>query len=244
MNPRISSPVRQPRLSGRPFVRLNLAITADGKIATANRAISSFGSRRDLLHLYQLRNGTDAILCGATTVNSENADLGPGPDNPHASENKWPLRVIVSGRGRVDLAARLFRRPFGPIVVLTTERIAPARLRQLQSVAQHVHVCGVNQVDFTSAFGWLRSQWNVRHLLCEGGGQVNAALFEADLVDEIHLTVCPWIVGGRQAPTLADGRGVADLAQASTWQLHRTRRFSNELFLIYRRSPQALRRSR
>ena len=238
MNSCTSAGLRRARLADRPFVRLNLAITADGKIATANRAISSFGSRRDLLHLYQLRKNADAILCGATTINAENADLGPGPATsrvPSSSKTKLPLRVIVSGRGRVDIAARLFRRPFGPIVVLTTERVAPARRRQLQSVAQQVHVCGASQVDFPTTLRWLRSEWNVHQLLCEGGSQVNAALFEADLVDEVQLTICPWIVGGGQAPTLADGRGVAVLAHASAWQLHRARRLDKELFLIYRR---------
>jgi hypothetical protein len=38
-----------------PFVFVNMAMAADGKIATANRAVHSFGSARDLNHLYELR---------------------------------------------------------------------------------------------------------------------------------------------------------------------------------------------
>ncbi len=223
--------------SDRPFIRLNLAITADGKIATANRAISSFGSRRDLLHLYELREQADAILCGATTINAEDADLGPGPNSSRVprSTRALPLRVVVSGRGSVDPGSRLFRRPFGPIIILTTESIAPARLRRLKSLVHTVHVCGANEVDFPVALRWLRSEWKVRQLLCEGGSRLNASLLDADLVDEIQLTLCPWIIGGRKALTLADGVGVAHLADVRSWGLLAARRIRDELFLIYRR---------
>ncbi len=226
------------RRSDRPFVRLNLAITADGKIATANRAISSFGSPRDLAHLYRLREQADAILCGAATINAENADLGPRPGKTRSrgsARARLPLRVVVSGSGRVDPTVRLFQRAFGPVIILATRRISKSRLCRLEGLAHTVKICGARQLDFPAALRWLRSEWNVRDLLCEGGSQVNAALLEADLVDEINLTLCPWIVGGREAPTIADGRGVADLADASNWRLDRARRFENELFLTYRR---------
>ena len=228
------------RESDRPLVRLNLAITADGKIATANRAISSFGSPRDLARLYRLREQADAILCGAATINAENADLGPRPGPPPrrgSARRQFPLRVVVSGRGNVDPDSRLFQRAFGPVIILTTRRISKSRLCRLEGLAHTVKICGARQVDFLVALRWLRSEWNIRNLLCEGGSQVNAALLEADLVDQIHLTLCPWIVGGREAPTIADGDGVADLADASAWQLERTRRLGNELFLTYCRSP-------
>ena len=52
-------------------------------------------------------------------------------------------------------------------------------------------------------------------------------------MDEINLTICPWIVGLPAMPTIAEGRGVADLADASNWRLDRARRFGNELFLTY-----------
>src|SRR5579872_1957119 len=62
-----------------PFVFVNMAITADGKIATANRAVSSFGSKRDKEHLLELRATADAVMCGAGTVNANPINMGPGP---------------------------------------------------------------------------------------------------------------------------------------------------------------------
>ncbi|MBN8249897.1 MAG: dihydrofolate reductase family protein, partial [Verrucomicrobia bacterium] len=76
----------------------------------------------------------------------------------------------------------------------------------------------------------------VRRLLVEGGGELNAALFEAGLVDEVHLTLCPLLVGGRTAPTLADGEGIPHLADAARLTLVNRRARGAELFLTYRRS--------
>jgi riboflavin biosynthesis pyrimidine reductase len=45
--------------------------------------------------------------------------------------------------------------------------------------------------------------------------------------------VCPFIFGGRTAPTLADGAGVRHLAQAARWQLRSCRRVGAELFLVF-----------
>ena len=68
-----------------PFVFINMAMTADGKIATANRAASSFGSRRDQDHLLQLRATADAVMAGARTVDLNPINMGPGPARPASS---------------------------------------------------------------------------------------------------------------------------------------------------------------
>jgi riboflavin biosynthesis pyrimidine reductase len=70
--------------------------------------------------------------------------------------------------------------------------------------------------------------------LCEGGGEVNDGLFRAGLVNELHLTVCPRVFGGRTAPTLSDGAGVKKLSQAVQLQVQSARRHGDEMFFIYR----------
>lgn len=61
-----------PTEKGLPYVLLNLAMTADGKIANVNRRYSSFSSKRDKDHMMQLRATADAVMSGARTV-----DLNP-----------------------------------------------------------------------------------------------------------------------------------------------------------------------
>jgi len=222
-----------------PFVFVNMAMTADGKIATANRAVSSFGSRRDRDHLLELRASADAVMAGARTVDLNRVNLGPGPAKYRRQRLKrglaeYNLRVIVSRSGTVDPRAEIFKQRFSPIIVLTTQRAGNDRLERLRTLADEVKVCGEREIGFPEALRWLCQRWGVRRLLCEGGGELNDALFRAGLVDELHLTLSPKIFGGREAPTIADGPGSGALAQASAFTFQSTKRCRNELFVVFR----------
>ncbi len=230
---------RKTRPPARPFVFINMAMTADGKIATANRAVSSLGSRRDHEHLLELRATADAVMCGARTVEADVVTLGPGPakfrkQRVRRGLAEYNLRVIVSGSGSLDPRAKIFQHRFSPLLVLTTARASNARIDRLKRVADEVMICGENEIDWPRALAWLRQKWNVKRLLCEGGGELNSTLFRAGLVEELHLTLCPKILGGRHAPTIADGLGAPRLADAAPLELKSLRRAGDELFLVYR----------
>ena len=70
----------------------------------------------------------------------------------------------------------------------------------------------------------------------EGGAKLNASMVDHDLVDEINLTLCPRIVGGRTAPTIADGIGSMRLADSRDFKITSARRVHDELFLVLRRA--------
>jgi len=215
-------------------------MTADGKIATANRAVSSFTSARDHEHLLALRATADAVMAGARTVDSAPINLGPGPARFRRQRLKrglteYNLRIVVSRSGSVNPRATVFRHRFSPILVLTTRRATAARLKQLRALADAVKICGRKEINFSAALRWLRKEWRVNRLLCEGGGELNAALFRAGLVDEIHLTISPKLFGGRHAPTIADGRGFNRLANARQFHLRSLRGNNGELFTVFRR---------
>jgi riboflavin-specific deaminase-like protein len=238
MNPSLVT--RHPSL---PFVLVNMAMTADGKIATANRALSSFGSTHDHKHLLELRATADVVMAGARTVDSAAINLGPGPAKFRRLRLKnglmeYNLRVIVSGNGSINPGAEVFKHRFSPIIILTTGRASPAKLRQLRALADEVKVCGRQEINFREAFCWLRGKWGVQRLLCEGGGGLNDALFRADLVDELHLTICPKIFGGRDAPAIADGKGFRRLVEALPLQIKSFKRIGNEAFAVFGRVQQ------
>jgi riboflavin-specific deaminase-like protein len=232
--PRANRPRRKPDL---PFVFVNFAMTADGKITTANRKVTSFSSPRDREHMFKLRVKADAVMAGARTVDLNPVTMGPGGREYREQRMRlglaeYNLRVIVSGAGTVNPKAKIFSQKFSPIIILTTERAGP-RLQALRRVAEEVKVYGESEIDFAQALRWLREKWNVPRLLCEGGGKLNGALFQARLVDELHLTICPKIFGGRDAPTLADGLGFPELAQATALELESSRSWDEELYLVY-----------
>jgi riboflavin-specific deaminase-like protein len=219
-----------------------MAMTADGKIATANRTAASFGSTRDHEHLLQLRATADAVMAGARTVDSAAINLGPGPARFRRLRLKnglagYNLRVIVSGSGSLNPDAEVFKHRFSPIIILTTKRASKAKLLQLQAIADEVKICGRREINFHTALRWLWKKWGVKRLLCEGGGELNDALFRAGLVDELHLTFCLQIIGGRNAPTIADGKGFRRLAKALPLQIKSFKPIGNEVFAVCRREP-------
>ena len=168
----------------RPFVFINMAMTADGKIASTNRKVTTFGSRADHQRLLELRAKADAILTGAGTLNAQpNITLGPAPKQKSA-----PVRVIVSGSGQVNAQHTIFRTPGAPVIVLTSERILARRLKELKQAADAVHVCGANNVDFEAAFEFLHEHHGVKRVLCEGGGRLNDSLLRAGVVDAVSYT--------------------------------------------------------
>jgi riboflavin-specific deaminase-like protein len=166
-------------------------------------------------------------------------NLGPGPAKYRQMRLKkglpeYNLRVVVSGSGNLNPRAEIFRHRFSPIIVLVTRRAPEIKLRQLREVADEVKAFGDTQLNFTEALRWLRQKWGVKRLLCEGGGEVNAGLFEEGLVDEVYHTLCPLVIGGRSAPTMADGNGFSTLASAVRLRIKSLKRVGDELFLVWR----------
>jgi riboflavin-specific deaminase-like protein len=224
--------------SKRPLVLVNFAMTADGKIAFANRHFDPFSSKRDAKHMLELRATADAVMAGARTVDSNAVTMGPGGAKFRKLRlerglAEYNLRIIVSGSGNIDCNAEIFRHRFSPIIILTTARAARADLARMRAVANEVKICGRREINFPAALRWLRAKWGVKRLLCEGGGALHDALLRAGLVDELHLTVCPKIFGGQNTPTIADGTGVRALADATAFQIKSLKRAGDELFAIF-----------
>ncbi len=217
-----------------------MAMTADGKIASANRAVTKLGSRRDFDHLLSLRATVDAVMTGAGTLNAQpDITLGPGPRQYSKIRvarglSDAPLRILVSGSGRLNPKAKIFRSPGAPIIVLTTKRIHQARRHALAKAGTEICEYGHSKIDMRKALNWLRVEKGVKRLLCEGGGQLNGTLLAASLVDEINLTICPKIISGQSAPTIADNPITESLMDARQFKLKSMRPADGEVFLAYR----------
>jgi riboflavin-specific deaminase-like protein len=213
-------------------------MTADGKLAPATRHFVPFTTRRDQELMLELRAEFDAVMSGAGTVVGE-VTLGTGGEKWKRKRRQLGLkvehiRVIVSGSGALDPKAHIFtsKRPTSPIIVLTTAR-AGKRLPGLQKAADAVYVSKGKNLDFKQALAWLRKEWGVKRLLCEGGGAINGGLFNAGVVNELYLTIAPVILGGRHAPTMADGAGFPKLADALPLKLKRQQLIGDELYTVW-----------
>lgn len=224
----------------RPFVFVNMAMTADGKTASPDGRIASFGSRRDLNHLYELRATSDAVMTGARTLNSHPVTLGSGGARfvrlrQRAGLREQALRIVVSGAGSLSPDAEIFRAEGAPILLITTQACSQAWLDQMMPQVSAVWQAAGNTMDWLPCLAWMRETWGIQRLLCEGGAALTGSLFQSNLVDELHLTLCPKLLGGRNSATIADSPERTPMAEARAMTLHHIRRHKDELFLVYRR---------
>lgn len=190
----------------RPLVIANFAITADGKISTRNRTPSLFSSPRDKKMLLQIRAGADAVLVGRTTVASDAMTLGL-PDQALRAQRlargqvEFPLRVVVTNSGRLSPKLRLFQAAAGPIVIFTSDQMSRAAESRFRALGADVRRHRGRGVNLRRLLADLRADYAVKIVVCEGGARLMRSLLALDLVDRIHLTLCPTIFGGKLAPT-------------------------------------------
>src|ERR1035437_2668116 len=186
------------------------------------------------------------FTCGTSMCRSIRSNNGPetllGPGGAKFCKLRrknglaeYSLRVIVSGSGSGDPNLGIFQKRSSPVIVLTTARSSKANLQKLKAVVDEIKICGQREINFRAALGWLRAKWNVQRLLCEGGGELHDTMVRAGLVDEIHLTICPKIFGGRTAPTIADELGFQRLTDTAMFALTSIRREKAELFTVFSR---------
>ena len=219
-----------------PHTSLIMAVSLDGKISTRDDAGPRFASEADGIRLREVRSHADAIFVGAGTIIADDPTFTEHGKYKELRLQRGlapnPIKVVVSGSGSVPETARMFQPNGAPALVFTTERIPPHRLASLQQVAE-VHCVGETTVDFQRVVEILGERYKVEQLLIEGGGQVNFDLFRAGLIDEVYLTLCPKIIGGRDVTTSVEGDGF-DFLNIVDAELLDHRVVGNEIFLHYR----------
>jgi riboflavin-specific deaminase-like protein len=198
----------------RPRVLINFATSLDGKINPApgmrkGKFMMSRG-REDFHRMVALRAQADAVMIGASNLRADDPDLAIPPDERAARRARGaaePLRIVVtaSGAGIVP-AAKMFDPARGGASIVVHAASLPAAVRErLQPVAELVEM-GTAAVPMAELLAWLAGR-GVGTLLCEGGGEIVAALFAARAVDEAYLTLVPRVLGGTEAPTMVGGAG-------------------------------------
>jgi len=220
----------------RPFVYVNMAMTADGKITSARREEPQFTSRLDKKTMDRLRAEADAVLIGAGTLRGDDPPLHIRDAEMKAyrqslGKPEHLLNVLVTASAAVDAGARFFTSAGASACIVATVEEAPkARVASLTRVAE-VWTLGRGRVDVVAVLSRLKAR-GVARLLVEGGGELNWSFFEADVVDELYVTVAPAILGGREAPTLCEGAGFA-MADKRALRLLSSEAIDDELFCRY-----------
>lgn len=193
--------VDRPRPGGRPWVMANFVSSVDGATAVEGRS-RALGGPSDLAAFRALRAAADVILVGAGTVRAE----GYGPARPSsevraarraAGRAEVPAIAVVSGRLDLDWGSPLFHEAETRTIVVTTGG-ADARERARAAEVADVLVAGDRALDLHAVVAELGRR-GAGVVLTEGGPGLLGTLVEADLIDEMCLTVAPMLVAGEAA---------------------------------------------
>ncbi len=230
--------------AGRPFVILNAAAGIDGKIAPVGGGKVSFGGAEDRALMETLRADADAVLIGGGTLRAEDPPLlirdpGVRARRVDTKGTPHPKNVVVTSKLPENLDSLDFFRDVETEKIAFTTDQTPLEDRERASAFARIEVVGVDaegRVNVAEVVSRLE-ELGVRRLLLEGGGELNFSMIQADLVDEIYLTLCPFVFGGREAPTPCDGAGFPmDRVRKLALKDHRVGS-KGEIFLRYEVLP-------
>ena len=226
----------------RPYLALNFASTADGRIAIGGRS-GPIGNDADRELFHELRAQVDAVMVGAATVGTERyGRLVRDPDRRErrraAGLEPDPLAVVVSARLSLEPDVPLLQDPDSRVVIVTESE------RELEGVRARVEYLRPADAPPTAselrertamltlapALRALRERYDIRTVLCEGGSVLAGSLLREHLVDELFLSLAPKLSAGT-GPTVAGGPPLDPPAEMRLVSAHEA---GGHLFLRYR----------
>jgi 2,5-diamino-6-(ribosylamino)-4(3H)-pyrimidinone 5'-phosphate reductase len=191
----------------RPFVFINSAVSADGKISSILYRQVRISGKEDLTRVDELRASSDAIMVGVGTVLADDPGLRVKSEQLRKKrlergtcEN--PLRIVADSLARTPPYAEVL----GAGCVLAVSSSAPPERVAALSDKCKIFVSGVDRVDLIELMSFLHGI-GVKRLMVEGGAILNWSMISAGLVDEIYVYVGNMLIGGEVAPSLLGGTG-------------------------------------
>ena len=192
----------------RPYVLINMVISADGKAVLAGTE-RGLGSKTDHRLMRELRVNADVVLNGASTLRASGASSRLNDETLErlrVSRGKppAPIAAVLSGRGDLPLERAFFTaRDFDAIVYLS-DAASPERRRDIAATGRPVEVVPAGD-SLRAMLRHMRRELGAAVLLVEGGPNLNGQLFAQGLVDEYYVTIGPVVVGGTGVLTAVEG---------------------------------------
>jgi len=211
---------------GRPFVRLKMAMSLDGRTAMRSGESQWITGPQARREVQRLRARSSAILTGVETIIFDNARLTVRPEQlelpaGEALTTRQPLRVVVDSRLRLPLAAACLRE-LGRTLVVTLKGHDPERCERLQAAGAEVVAMPAGadgRIDLDALLRHLAAAEQANEVLLETGATLAGAMLAAGLIDEMQLFVAPTLLGGEARPLFALP-GLTLMAQKKGLDIH------------------------
>jgi len=195
----------------KPYVIINAAMSADGKIDTFERRGTGISSAEDKRRVLALRASVDAVLVGGNTLNRENPKLTV--KLPELAQQRLaaglpenPAKVGIVSRAELDPQGDFVMAGPARRIVFTTPKTEASQRDLLEAAGVEVFIHDGQRVNLELALQTLATL-GMKRIMLEGGGTLIAEFIRLGLADELQVYVAPKLFGGANAPTLVDGDG-------------------------------------
>ncbi len=222
--------------AGRPFVTLKLAMSFDGRIATAageSKWITGPEARR---HVHALRMRHDAVLVGGGTARADDPMLTVRGMGRGMGDVAQPVRIVASAGLNLPRDGALGRSA-GEVPLWLLHGAGAGGVADWQALgARTIAVAaGADGLDASAMLAAL-GEAGLTRVFCEGGGRLAASLLRAGLVDELVGMTAGVVLGGDALAGLAP-MGITDLARAPRFALADVRALGGDVLHVWRRVP-------
>ena len=200
--------------TGRPFVHLKMAVSLDGKVATATGDSRWITGEVARARVHELRHQSDAIMVGGRTARADDPLL---TDRSGKKRRRPLVRVVVEQFLRLSPESQLVQTSDeAPVIVFASGEAEEDSLAPLQARGVEV-VAGGSVLDLESILEELGRR-SIQSVFVEGGPSLAALLLEASLINKVSFFVAPILIGGQDAPSAIAGAGAEKIGDAMRLQ--------------------------
>lgn len=219
----------------RPYTFMLVAVSLDGKISPKRRPgqpnpIGPALIAADIMKMHNAQRAeADAIMVGLNCILLDDSRLTL---REHAGKN--PIRIVLDGLAEIPPASHVLNKDALTIIAVTGD--APAnRVEVFKKSGAHIVTAGHGKyVDLPILMKTLYEQYNIDHLLVEGGGTVHRSMIAAGLYDEIHLIMCPFAIGGSTSITPIERSAFRPGSRIPRFKLSKVDVFGDYLYIVYK----------
>jgi 2,5-diamino-6-(ribosylamino)-4(3H)-pyrimidinone 5'-phosphate reductase len=215
-------------MMNRPYVIINCAMSADGKIASPAGKQLRISNEEDIRRVYNLRNEFDAVLVGVNTIQADNPKLTVKEE--YVQNPKNPARVILDTHCVTKPDALAVDENAKTLIITNGE------CDKNYKINVEVVQCEVDYDGFIDLNQMLEILYNrgIKKLMVEGGSTVIWNFLKQSLVDDLFVFIGPMIIGGKYTPSMADGEGINQEDELINLQIVEFRKIGNGLLVHYK----------
>ena len=210
----------------KPYIILNCASSADGKIALPNRKKIKLSNLEDFERVHNLRTKCDAIIVGINTVIEDNPNLTV---NVKYATGSNPIRIILDTNYRTPRNSNILNGESKTVIVIGDKTVD----RKLPNV--EIFRCGEKEINLNKLLQHLE-KLKIKNILVEGGETVLWSFLEKKMFDELNIFVSSVIVGGKDSPSIAGGKGFLDESKILSLEIKKFKQIGNGILLTYFKS--------